>query len=228
MSVLDDLQVRVLRTADELSALPELERLVWGSDREMVSLNVLVATIHEGGMALGAYAGDVLVGMVYGFATREPNVLHSHYLAVHPDWRRIGLGAALKYQQRDWCLRNGYTVMRWTFDPLQFVNAHLNLVALGAIGIAYHPNFYGELGGINGSLPSDRMMVHWSLLPGRRPFAHEHRVPLPEVTAADVAAGNVTALGARMVLRRDLAAALDEGWFVTGIDLQQRHYLLER
>ena len=92
-----------------------------------------VATISEGGMAIGAFDGDRLVGSVYGFATHQPEVLHSHYLAVDPEYRRSGLGVALKHRQREWCLANGRTSMRWTFDPLQLGNAHLNLRSLRAV-----------------------------------------------------------------------------------------------
>ena len=57
---------------------------------------MLVATISEGGMAIGAFDGDRLVGSVYGFATHQPEVLHSHYLAVDPDYRRERIGVGLE------------------------------------------------------------------------------------------------------------------------------------
>jgi chorismate synthase len=128
----------------------------------MVSVNVLVATVSEGGMAIGAFDVDGpgrerLVGAVYGFATSQPHVLHSHYMAVDPAYRRRGLAVELKQRQRTWCLDHDVTAMRWTYDPLQLANAHLNLQVLGAVGISYHVNHYGTLGGINGSLPSDRV-----------------------------------------------------------------------
>lgn len=221
-------QIREVRTADELVAFPALERLVWGADNEMVSVNVLVATIHEGGMALGAYDGDTLVGMVYGFATRAHHVLHSHYLAVHPEWRHEGLGAELKRQQRAWCVEHGFTMMRWTFDPLQVGNAHLNLVTLGAIGTAYHPNLYGTLGGINGDLPSDRLVVQWDLVERRPAFTDPISVPIPDATADDIAAGNVAALAARIAVRVALTERLSAGWVVTGVDRAARVYELGR
>src|SRR6185295_12080094 len=109
------------------------------------------------------------------------NVLHSHYLAVDPDYRRSGLGVALKYQQRDWCLANGRTAMRWTFDPLQLGNAHLNLRSLGAVGVQYHANLYGPMGGINGGLPSDRLVVEWDLVGDRFSGTATVEVGVPSV-----------------------------------------------
>jgi predicted GNAT superfamily acetyltransferase len=163
---LDEVEFRTLATADELAEFPRFEARIWGSGLDLVSVNMLVATVSEGGVAIGAYAHDALVGMVYGFPTSEAGLLHSHYLAVEPAWRRSGLGVELKHRQRDWCLANGYTSMRWTYDPLQLANAHLNLRVLGGVGESYHVNHYGVLAGINGELPTDRVTVRWSFGPG--------------------------------------------------------------
>ncbi|TPW11426.1 MAG: N-acylamino acid racemase, partial [Acidimicrobiaceae bacterium] len=155
MTDLASLEFRDLVSADQLAVLPPFERRIWGGESELVSVNMLVATVSEGGVAIGAFDGDAIVGAVYGFATREPHVLHSHYMAVDPGYRRAGLGVELKRRQRSWCLERGITHMRWTYDPLQLGNAHLNLRVLGATGVEYHVDHYGTLGGINGSLPSD-------------------------------------------------------------------------
>src|SRR6185503_16615310 len=80
------IEFRELRNAAELAPMPALESRVWGGS-DLIAVNMLVATISEGGMAIGAFDGDRLVGSVYGFATAEPHVLHSHYLAVDPDYR---------------------------------------------------------------------------------------------------------------------------------------------
>ncbi len=217
-ALLDGLEFRDLRRADELAALPEFEKLIWGGEYEMVSVNVLVATISEGGMALGAFDGDDLVGAVYGFATNEPSVLHSHYLAVHPSHRGAGLGEALKLRQRDWCLARGITAMRWTYDPLQLGNAHLNLRTLGAVGISYHVDHYGTLGGINGSLPSDRVTVRWELDATRPAVTEQRVVAVPAISATEISAAAGEALAARHVLRTAIQPYLDDGWLLVDID----------
>jgi len=127
--------------------LPDLEVRVWGGEYEMVSVNVLVATISEGGVAIGAFDGDELVGAVYGFATREPDVHHSHYPRRPTVASRARPRAELKRRQRTWCLAHGITAMRLDVRPLQYGNAHLNLRTLGAYGISYHVDHYGTLGG---------------------------------------------------------------------------------
>lgn len=230
--------MRELVTADQLAVLPEFERRIWGSEGDAVSVNMLVAVVSEGGVAIGAFApagdhsdeadGEVIVGAVFGFPTREPTVLHSHYMAVDPAWRRTGLGVALKQAQRGWCLERGITSMRWTYDPLQLANAHLNLRVLGAVGVSYHVDHYGTLGGINGDLPSDRLTVQWDLvgtLP--RPTASD-AVTVLAATPDDIAASNETALGARLALREALAPRLAEGWVVVDVDRDERRYWLGR
>jgi predicted GNAT superfamily acetyltransferase len=222
------IEFRELTTADELAVLPEFERRIWGGEFEMVSVNVLVATISEGGMAIGAFDGDRLVGAVYGFATREPDVLHSHYMAVDPSHRGRGLAVELKQRQRSWCLQHGITAMRWTYDPLQLGNAHLNIRVLGAIGVAYHANHYGTLGGINGHLPSDRVTVRWDLDTATvRPVA-ELVVDVRPCTADDIAGSTDAAMAARLALRDALEPRLAEGWRIVDVVRDERRYLLAR
>ncbi len=222
------IEFRELATAAELVVLPEFEKRIWGGNSEMVSVNVLVATISEGGMAIGAFDDSVLIGAVYGFATRDPHVLHSHYMAVDPAYRRLGLGATLKHRQRDWCLANGVTAMRWTYDPLQITNAHLNLRTLQAVGVGYHVNHYGDLGGINGSLPSDRVTVFWQLVDDRPAVTEHTTVDVPAVTVEQIAASSTEAHHARHVVRDAFTALFADGWRITDVDRVQRRYTFSR
>jgi len=222
---LGGVELRVLTTADELAALPPFEHRIWGAG-DAVSVNMLVALIAEGGVAIGAFDGDEIVGAVCGFRTHEPWVLHSHYLAVDPRARRLGLGVALKQEQRRWCLERGLTAMRWTFDPLQLANAHLNLRALRAVGVSYHVDHYGTLGGINGTLPSDRLTVQWDLTGARPRPTGELAVDVPVADADDIAASNDVALHARHVVREALSPRLADGWIVVDVDRAQRRYWL--
>jgi chorismate synthase len=228
MTPLEQLQFRDLRTADDLADLPPFERRIWGGDGEVVAVHMLVATIEEGGMAIGAYDGDRMVGAVYGFATHEPHVLHSHYMAVEPEYRRTGLGVELKQRQRQWCLAHGRTAMRWTFDPLQLGNAHLNLRSLGAVGVAYHVNLYGSMGGINGGLPSDRLVVHWDLAAPRFTGQDHQVVEVPRVTADEIAGASPVAVAARHGLRNALHPLVQAGWLVVDVDRVERTYTLAR
>jgi predicted GNAT superfamily acetyltransferase len=220
--------LRELRSAEELAVMPPFERLVWGGGDDCVSVNMLVACLEEGGVAIGAFVGELVVGTVFGFRTFEPHVLHSHYLAVHPDYRRHGLGERLKRQQAHWCRQHGITAMRWTFDPLQLGNAHLNLNKLGAFGVTYHVNHYGTMGGINGGLPSDRLTVQWELVGERPSFSERREVVVPPVTPEQIAKGEPEGLNARLTLRDEMAPLMADGWRATAADPAVRTYTMAR
>ena len=222
------IEFRVLRTADEVAELPVFEDRIWGGEDERVSVNMMVACIDEGGMALGAYDADRLVGSAFGFRTSDSRVLHSHYIAVDPEYRRSGLGEQLKHRQAEWCSDNGVTAMRWTFDPLQLTNAHLNLNNLGALGVSYRVNHYGSLGGINGSLPSDRLTVQWELERPRPLFGEHYVLTVPSVSPEQIAAAAPEALRARLAIRDAMGPHLSDGWKVTGVDRHERTYTLSR
>lgn len=219
------IEFRELRTAGELAQMPILEAKVWGAG-DLVAVNMLVATISEGGMAIGAFDGDRLVGSVYGFATDQPHVLHSHYLAVDPDYRGRGLAVALKQRQRQWCLDRGRTMVRWTFDPLQLGNAHLNLRSLRAAAVQYHIDLYGPMGGINGSLPSDRLVVEWDLVNDRVDGTESIDVGIPTVTADEIATASPAAISARLSVREAMVPLLADAWRVTDVDRTARCYTL--
>ncbi|MBI4885209.1 MAG: GNAT family N-acetyltransferase [Actinobacteria bacterium] len=221
-------ELRVLRTADELAVMPKFEAGIWGGNDDRVSVNMLVACIEEGGMAIGAFDGARMVGSVFGFRTYQTEVLHSHYMAVDPEYRRTGLGEQLKRRQGDWCLANGMTAVRWTFDPLRLANAHLNLNKLGAVGITYHIDHYGALGGINGALPSDRLTVQWDLA-GESPQYDEQLVlAVPVASSEQIAASTAEAVHARMTLREAMAPRVAAGWKVVAVDREFRTYTLGR
>ncbi len=87
----------------------------------------------------------------------------SHIAGVHSDWQRRGIGAALKWAQRDVVLAQGLTEhVTWTYDPLLAANGVFNLHKLGASCRTYKRNVYGELqDDLNRGTPSDRCQVDW-------------------------------------------------------------------
>jgi predicted GNAT superfamily acetyltransferase len=163
--------ISVLEMPEEMSAVEELQRLVWpGSETDIVPAHMLLAIVHNGGLALGAFVDDRMVGMVFGFpgtymVPDGPHLKHhSHMLAVHPDFRDSGLGFALKRAQWQMVRHQGIDRITWTYDPLLSRNAYLNIARLGAVCDTYISSFYGEMrDGLNVGLPSDRFQVDWWL-----------------------------------------------------------------
>ena len=163
--------LRILETPEEMVAVEGLTRAIWpGNDLEVVPAHLLLAAAHNGGLVAGAFAGDRLVGFVFGFpglvATPEGlQVKHySHELGVHPDFRDRGLGFELKRFQRQIVQGQGIGRVTWTYDPLLSRNARLNIAKLGAVCNTYLRDAYGELrDNPNAGLLSDRFQVDWWL-----------------------------------------------------------------
>jgi predicted GNAT superfamily acetyltransferase len=167
--------IRILESPEEMAAAEELQRLVWpGSDLDVVPAHLLLTAAHNGGLVLGAYSEERLVGMLFGFPGIEdvpdgPRPKHcSHMLGVHPDLRDGGLGFALKRAQWQMVRRQGLDHVTWTYDPLLSRNAYLNIARLGAVCSTYLRELYGDMrDGLNAGLPSDRFQVDWWILTGR-------------------------------------------------------------
>ena len=149
----------------EFQQVTDMETLVWNMEpEEVVGSHTLKVIVHTGGNIIGAFDGDLMVGCVVAFAMRGEPRLWSHFAAVHPEYQRQGIGYALKQQQREWALTQGYQTISWSVDPLMAANAHFNLQILGARTRIYHVNFYGAMhDAINAGLPSDRFEMWWSL-----------------------------------------------------------------
>jgi predicted GNAT superfamily acetyltransferase len=152
---------------EELSACVQLQIDVWGyGDRDVIPRRVFIVAQAIGGQVIGAFDGDTLVG----FAMALPGIsqgrsyLHSHMLAVEPDYRNQDIGRRLKLFQREEALGRGITRMEWTFDPLEIKNSFLNVGKLGAIVRRYAVNFYGVSSSrLHGQVPTDRLYAEWWL-----------------------------------------------------------------
>ena len=162
---------RILETPAEVESVCHLQRLVWpGDETEIVPVHMLLSAAHNGGILIGAYQGDLLVGFVFGFPgfeiTQEGvQPYHASHLAgVHPDFRDAGLGFRLKRAQWQVARQQGLDRIIWTYDPLQSRNAFLNITKLGAVCSTYYSDFYGPMGDeLNVGVPSDRFQVDWWL-----------------------------------------------------------------
>ena len=234
-----DVTFRDLRDMAEFRAAEELQRQVWGEGDQPDPADLMFVIQAEGGLVGGAWAEGRLLGYVFGFPTRDPQVQHSHRLAVLPQARGLGLGLRLKAYQRDWCLNHGIARVHWTFDPLRAVNASLNIHSLGAESDTYLPDYYGEMAGINAGLGSDRLLVDWDLasakvaaLTARKPPPEADGTPLPLCLPDDVEALARTDPARLEALRHDLRRRLQEafaaGQRITGFDRETRRYLLSR
>ncbi|MBI3915114.1 MAG: hypothetical protein HY327_13125 [Chloroflexi bacterium] len=167
-----EIVIRPARAWDDYLAIEELQRVVWKMPdwRDAVPANLLITIQKNGGLVLGAFDGVRVIGFVLSFLGSEARAgsMHlkqcSHMLAVLPAYQSRGIGLQLKFAQRARTLAQELDLITWTFDPLQALNAQLNLWRLGATARQYIADAYGEMSdGLNAGVTSDRFQVEWDL-----------------------------------------------------------------
>jgi predicted GNAT superfamily acetyltransferase len=167
----DSIDIRALTTHEQFERCVAMQIEVWGyNDGDVIPRRVFVVAQRIGGQVLGAFDGDTMVGFAMSLPGYRDgrSYLHSHMLAVLPQYRNAGIGRRLKLAQRDDAIARGFDLMEWTFDPLEIKNAHLNIVRLGAIVRRYQPDFYGpSTSPLQGGLPTDRLYAEWWLRSSR-------------------------------------------------------------
>jgi chorismate synthase len=160
---------RSFSSLPDYEACVELQRVTWGrSFSDVVPLSILKVSQKAGGIAAGAFSADGrLLAFVHGLAgQRDGRPFHwSHMLAVDPSARDLGLGTRLKLYQREILLAAGIEEVRWTFDPLEARNAHLNFTHLGAEVAEYVEDMYaGEEGSeLFEGIGTDRFILSWKI-----------------------------------------------------------------
>ena len=180
------IRIEALTELEQFDRCVDLQNAVWAYDvSAMMTQKVYLLASHIGGQVLGAFDGETLVG----YAMSLPGVrnghayLHSHHLAVLPEWQNWGVGRRLKLAQRDDAIERGFELMEWTFDPLEIKNSHLNFARLGAISRRYKRNFYGpSTSPLHGGLPTDRIYAEWWLKSDRVTRVLAGETPVMQVT----------------------------------------------
>jgi predicted GNAT superfamily acetyltransferase len=229
----EEVVIRDCTTVGEFDACVRLQREVFAlPDIEITPRRHLIVTRGAGGWTLGAFAGGRLVGFVHHLAAVYGDRVggYSHMMAVSEEFQNRGLGARLKWAQRERAIGEGRDFIKWTFEPARARNAHFNLNRLGAVVRTYAANFYGTdyatIGGEFGreyGIDSDRLIAEWSLRSPRvetaargerltRDAAPEATVEIPPdwnaLVREDPARANEELLRVRREFQRALAAGL--------------------
>jgi predicted GNAT superfamily acetyltransferase len=240
------IEICSLHRLDALEQAVEVQRAVWRlPDLDLNPVRWFVVADHVGGQVFGAYDGARMIGFcaaVPGIKTDGSVYLHSHMLAVLPEYRDSGIGRRLKLFQRDDALRRNIRLVEWTFDPLELKNAWFNIERLGATVRTYLPNQYGTMGSAQtGWLPSDRLLAEWNL-DSERVVARVSGGPVGNAACiAPVRVSYPASIGrmrlseperAREIQRRNgekLASAFAQGYAITGFERTDAEgaYILE-
>ncbi len=145
----------------------KLQREIWGRTfSDLVPPAMLMIAQKTGGLVLGAFAEDKLVGFVFGFAGWKDNLkFHwSDMLAVRKPYRNQRIGLRLKMKQRQILSKRGVREIHWTFDPLECKNAYFNFQKLGIVVEEYLPNLYGKTHSpLHRELETDRLVAIWRI-----------------------------------------------------------------
>lgn len=167
------IDIRPVYRIDEMRQIEALQRKIWRGDENMViHIHWMVPVARNGGLVLGAFDGDQVVGFLIGFIGTEETfdgrpamtaLKHwSKRMGVLPEYQGQGIGMHLKLAQREAVIKQGIQLVSWSFDPLRSRNAYINLHKLGAVAIHYVRDYYGELDDDqNVGMPSDRLIADW-------------------------------------------------------------------
>jgi predicted GNAT superfamily acetyltransferase len=162
--MMNQIEIKKVTSMQELPKIQQLEKSVWNMPPTPV--HQTFTALNNGGIILGAYDGDEVVGFLYSFAgfDGKNSYLCSHMLGILESYRKGGFGVQMKWRQAEIAKNMGYPYITWTFDPLESLNAYLNLHKLGATGAYYKENHYGEMkDDLNQGLPTDRIQIIWHL-----------------------------------------------------------------
>jgi predicted GNAT superfamily acetyltransferase len=165
MTIIHSITYKQIEDLENINEVVSLQGDIWGHD-VATPLPQLVASIHHGGIIIGAFTEEELIGFCYGFPGFKNGrfYLISHMAAIRPEYQNTGIGFQLKLKQREWALSYGYQKMVWTYDPLEVRNGFFNLSKLGAYSRTYLSAYYGEMPDkLNKGLPSDRLLIEWDI-----------------------------------------------------------------
>src|SRR5687767_13909858 len=172
---MEEIQIRECTTIEEFDSCVALQSEAFGlPDLEISPRRHLIVSRQAGGWTLAAFVADRMIGFVHHLAAVRPNneiYGYSHMMAVARDYQNKGIGARLKWAQREKALSEGRTFIKWTWDPMQSRNAHFNLNRLGVTVDSYLDNFYGtdyfadptQALEDRPGLQSDRLFARWNL-----------------------------------------------------------------
>jgi predicted GNAT superfamily acetyltransferase len=221
-------EIRGCVSHNEFNECVALQRAVWRfADLDIVTADLLLLAAKTGGQVLGAFDQRRMIGFAYSCPALRPGLvyLHSHMVAVLPEYQNQGVGRQLKLAQREEALSRDIKLIEWTFDPLEIRNAHFNIARLGVVIRRYEPDLYGITSSpLHRGIPTDRLFAEWwldsehvnAVLTGRQEnCAKDRGITFAEPTAK-------TALEIQTKLRREFQESFREGLVVTGFERGER------
>lgn len=215
--------IRPLIELSELAKCVELQREAWGAaDIDVIPVRMLVTQNRIGGMVLGAFDNERLVGFLNAMPGIRDGIpyWYSQMLAVAKAYWNSGVGSQLKLAQRDVARQRGIRLIEWTFDPLESKNAYLNIAKLGVIIRRYYVNLYGvTTSQLQQGLDSDRVIAEWWIDEPRVNIgADARRVYIPADLQALKKQSLKSAQDVQLRVREQFLKNLQDDYFVAGFE----------
>ncbi len=167
--------IQPITTLEQVCQVQQTDIAIWGNvPGETVPIHVLRTVVENGGLLLGAFIDEKMIGFTLGWLgttdaaspwqAAEHLKLASHMTGVLSGYRDRQVGYRLKLAQREWAIERGLELITWTYDPLESRNARLNMRRLGATCQTYLQNVYSAMADpMNAGIASDRFQVDWRI-----------------------------------------------------------------
>src|SRR6056297_247475 len=167
-----DIRIKNIKTIENIKTIIKLHKSIWGlDDFEITPPHIYKATLQTGGHILIAYKNKEPAGFIYGFPGFDggcSRYFYIHNLGVEKKFRSLGIGLKLNFQLRKILLKESYSTVKWTFDPLESTNANLYIGKMGGIVEDYIKDYYGEMTDkLNKNISSDRLIIKWEIKSSR-------------------------------------------------------------
>lgn len=168
-----------LTQPENLKQVMELQALVFGdAPINHIPLPTLMNYHYNGQHLLGIFEDDQLFGFAmayFGTYNRDPErpamanlKLVLERIAVHPDYRNIGLGTQLMRNLREHAVRQAVRLVTAAFSPLNGRMANLMIRKLGAVIQYYVPDYFDPEIFVDYASPtSGQVVAEWWLTKNR-------------------------------------------------------------
>jgi predicted GNAT superfamily acetyltransferase len=218
--------IRPLTEITEFEQCVHLQREIWGmADIDLMPARAYAIQTHIGGIVLGAFDSDRLIGFVNATPGIRDGIAywHSLTLAVAQGHWKMGIGSKLKLAQGDYARQRGIRLIQWTFDPLQSKNAYFNVQKLGTILRQYHVNIYGRTTSkLHEGLDTDRVIAEWWIDQPRVPVgADVRRVYIPADIQALKRQSLKSAQDVQQRVREQFLQNIQDDYLVAGFERKE-------
>jgi GNAT superfamily N-acetyltransferase len=210
------IEIRDARGPELAAGCELLARALGFSDRDALPPWLVQTAVECGGLALGAFRSQSLVGFSVAIPAGA-GTLFSCGLAVDPSCRGHGIGRTLKLAQRERALQQGCTSIRWTADPLVAPALGLYLAGLGARLVEYGAELYADVR--PSAVPPDDVTIEWPLA-GAPPDCGAPALSV-EIPFDHRALSRAELLDWRLRVRRSMSRALERGSVGTGVAIDR-------